>query len=545
MDFPGTLTRWTAPALAAILGLVSLLAGLVLSSGVKGPSPSSTSSPGITKPLPPTLPWVFAPISPEGTDGIQVSPTVAVGGVVFPLSFKPLVRSGGVLGGGIFGVVRNTLGAPLIRGALPSQNPANSVPLILANQSYLLTPFTTTPGALYLSQLAREGNELAMSATRSLDLSPLGGLIQPRGIASTPWRTWLVTEDLNLRGDRSPEAMVSYRRGKAVDPYGYGWPVELHPPDQDKDAVGARRLGMGRLGASTLVALPDSRSIYLGAGRLLYLYVADNPGDLSTGRLFAAQGVSDPNSGGLQLNWRDLGSLGESAITPRLEGKVSLGDLYDSANPGRDGQCPSGYTLTSPRECLRFRPAMESLAGRLEPRRAALVVGATGLPGAIGGLAYDPHNQILYLALPGGEADPATNPCGAVYSMPLGTETSVAGGLVGRRAQLVTAGWFAAKGCDSERVVHPTSLAVLPGGATLLVGEEGTAGRVWAMDPGQGHPTRALVSPAGLAVTGLHYQPDLLGQGYLMVALSAVAGTGRDTIRGMVGYLGPFPEYRF
>lgn len=199
-----------------------------------------------------------------------------------------------------------------------------------------------------------------------------------------------------------------------------------------------KQLALGRLSLEMGYVMPDRRSVYLtddGTNVRLYLFVADVPGELTSGTLYAArwrqrngnfrghvQPVRDPGgairhpvawhpvdrgntrAGAADLSWVNLGTASRDAIAGLLRDGTAFYDIFQTAKPNAAG-CPDGFTSVNVghhkpfRQCLKLRPSMEAAASRLETRRYAALRGATTEWRKMEGITYDPDGRRLYLAL--------------------------------------------------------------------------------------------------------------------------------------------------
>jgi len=87
--------------------------------------------------------------------------------------------------------------------------------------------------------------------------------------------------------------MAAYYGGDVtrLNPYAYGWPVEVTVDAEGTTQV-AKRYAIGRVALELPHVMPDRRTAYLtddGTNAGLYLFVADREGDLSAGTLCAAR----------------------------------------------------------------------------------------------------------------------------------------------------------------------------------------------------------------------------------------------------------------
>jgi uncharacterized protein len=475
------------------------------------------------------------------------------------------------------------------------------------------------PSAAWWTRVSVDGEGgLAARAARPVDLSALGGAGGLRGAASTPWGTALLVEGMegDARRIRPDGQRMDGYRADGYDPflfrryfrvparrpwvYDHGWALEISAAGDRA----VRRPALGRLAHADLVALPDGRTVYLADGAVnggLFLFVADRPGDLSSGALYAARWTQQRarDGGAGQLDWVPLGRADEAALEPELAaGALHFDEIFEVADPveappaddveavadtDREPSCPEGFSPVNTRwgaECLRLRAGVDPvLASRLETRRVAALGGATTELRGIRGLTWDPDHGVLYAALESVQKGMIPhnpewdvlgpdhirvdeNRCGGVYSLTVAEQavdtageaidspyvaTAMAGFLLGRPEGF---------GCAAGAPAGLRALTYLPGTGTLLLGEG--AGPhpnplVWAADVGALHAGRLagltpiLAAPPGASIAGLDVGRDAAGRGWVSVSIAhpwegVSGGEARPAAErlGLVGLLGPF-----
>jgi secreted PhoX family phosphatase len=293
---------------------------------------------------------------------------------------------------------------------------------------------------MYLSALAQDKRTGSLEAlsTRPIDLSGVrGGRLHCAG-SVTPWNSHLGSEEYEPDA-REPDAdltsMADYFGGDPgeLNPYNYGWAVEVKVLDEAGGTEVIKHYAMGRRSLELAYVMPDRRTVYLtddGTNVALFMFVADRPGDLSAGNLYAAhwiqregrqlpgparpprQGESpdsapDPHGrdgGAGALRWVSLGHTNADEIRREIRKGIEFADIFDVEEPD-GGSCPRGFRSVnsghgSPfRECLRLREGMAKAASRLESRRYAAYQGATTEWRKMEGLTHDPAGGRLFLAM--------------------------------------------------------------------------------------------------------------------------------------------------
>ncbi|MEW5313071.1 MAG: hypothetical protein WDW38_004665 [Sanguina aurantia] len=359
--------------------------------------------------------------------------------------------------------------------------------------------------------------------------------------------------------------------------YGYQFEVVV---DQEACVSAEKRFAMGRFGHGQSSVMPDNRTVYMSDEELgggFFKFVANTAGDLRSGSLYAAkitQQAASNNAITLGITWLPLGSSSDA----QLSGPASTMGFYDifstavlvsnyrrrglaqASNPSTSPDivsapfppampsapatpaavssraasnfhCPAGFTSINSRgtqECLAVKPGMEMYAAFFETRRYASLMGATMELSDFSGLALDPDFGRLVLAFSRVEGPMTGASVSGVtsYTILLSEDTC---------AVDPQTGLYATTSCT-----HNTN-------------------SIWALDTTPNRPslfnisrpgTRMLSAPAYTGLTGLNYQPNLLGNGYLLATLSspynartytpANGGQQPQLAKAVVGYIGPF-----
>ena len=551
-------------------------------------------------------PVVFAPLAPAETEAeqraVRTSPSLRIGHSAHTIAYHILLRSGDRLGGHTFGMLVDQRGKPLGR---VSHRPDFTSLIPAGDALFSLTHFEERPGAVYLTELAQdpEHGYLQARSTRPLDLSGVGGIYAPCAGSVTPWYSHLggeeyepdarafeaaVEHDSAIEGsframaryfDVDPKQASTEELAEVLQPYRYGFVTEI-TLDNSADQVAVeveKHYAMGRASIEVARVMPDGRSVYISddaSNGGLYLFVADNPGDLSAGRLFAMawrQKTSRPPTA--DLEWVDLGHASDGDIEEAIDQGGTFSDLFSVRDPDH---CPSRYRLINTRfgrECLRLRRGMGELASRLETRRYAALQGATTEWRKAEGLTVDTAAKQLFLAssehaqgmLDGqspfdddGRNDMriAANPCGGVWQFALGWDEAVGSGWVAQSARTALVGVAAGEGrnqCAVDAIANPDNLAAIDGHHTVLIAEDSGRGHqndaLWAYDWRQRRLTRVQTSPFGAEITSPYVYPNLNGRAYITSVIQhPYAESDRDRLRpgsgderAYVGYIGPLP----
>jgi secreted PhoX family phosphatase len=531
---------------------------------------------------------------------VLASPSAVVNGSTVAIGFNTILRSGDEVGGGVFGQLVDAQGNPLLAADgshyISSDNDFSS--LLTGKQDgklYMVSHFESRPAAMYLTELNQNPTTGSLTAvrTRPLDFSPVrGGWVHCAG-SVTPWGTHLGSEeyepDASLRNpatgsiDDYYNAMGAYYGGDllALNPYDYGWNVEVRVNSYDKANV-TKHYTMGRFAWELGYVMPNKKTVYAsddGTDVGLFRFEADKAGDLSSGTLYAAKWLQTSPDGApvgyAQLAWVNLGHASDAHIRELyLNKKITFGDLFAEKAPTKkeDGtyRCPAQFTLvkhTYGLECLKVKPGMDIAASRLETRRYAALKGATTEWRKMEGITYNPDMNQLYIAMSeinkgmedkadGGRNDirVALNDCGAVYALDL-DPNFVAHTMHGIVVGDPTSGTDDKNKCNIAGIANPDNITYMPGYDTLIIGEDSGSGHqndaIWSYNTRKGTLTRIETTPYGAESTSPYFYPNVNGFAYLMSVVQHPYGeSDQDQLdnpanaRAYTGYIGPFPAMK-
>ncbi len=488
--------------------------------------------------------------------------------------------------------------------------------LTFDDKLFLISHLESRPAGMYITGLDQnsETGELTPRWTHPIDFSEVrGGWVHCAG-SKTPWNTHLGSEEyepdarlvdpatgVKVKGDGSVDtyygAMFEYFGGQEkapeVNPYDYGYPVEVSIQNAAGKTKVVKHYAMGRVALELAYVMPDNRTAYLtDDGRMtgLYMFIADQPGDLSAGTLYAARWVQTSPSGvGLgeaNLAWINLGHASDDEIADYLTGKngkpkVTFADLFEASTPtsapNGDATCPKKHTLVAKgheqtagatyAECLDLQKGMKKVASRLETRRYAALQGATTELTKEEGITYDPDLKRLYIAMSdvtdgmldnasaeqysGKLAGPndvrvAQNRCGAVYAADISKKPNDTDGktikskyvavniypLVAGKTVDYTGTKYEGNTCDVDGIASPDNLSYLPKYKTLIIGEDTSSHRndmVWAYNTEKNELTRIQTTPYGSETTSVYWYPNINGFGYLMSVIQHPFGESDST----------------
>ncbi|WP_373501255.1 PhoX family phosphatase [Desulfococcus sp.] len=590
---------------------------------------SSSDNDDISKTPPPeedTQGVRFAGVDVPTTDAakrsVQASAAVTIDGKSHDIGFHTLMRSGQVFGAETFGLVHDQNGNPVIEvdGSqfISSDNDFSSL-IPKGDRLFNITHFESRPGAMYLSELRQDAatGQLTAVSTRSLDFSAWGGLWVPCAGSVTPWNSHLGSEEYPpdaraVEAAETPDDIDDYYKPmlryfgitdpfsadvtieqiqKAFHPYRYGYPVEVALDEEGGDTV-SKRYAMGRIALELAYVMPDRKTVYLsddGTNVGFFMFIADAPGDLTAGTLYAARWiqVTEENGGSADIEWISLGHAVQAGIKGMIDGGIRFSDIFETASPGTDGACPSGFTSINTeagQECLKVKPGMEIIASRLETRRYAAMKGASTEFRKEEGITFDTVNKKLYVAMSevsqgmedfkkngkvndgydrGGPNDIRLpyNACGCVYGLDVGPDAAVGSDYVVKNMKGVVSGTmktydknspYANNTCDVDGIANPDNLTFITGKDILIIGEDTGSGHqndaVWAYDIKKGELTRIETTPYGSETTSPYYYPNINGWAYLMSVIQHPYGesdtdklTDASEAAAYVGFIGPIP----
>ena len=435
----------------------------------------------------------------------------------------------------------------------------------------------------------------------NVDFAAVGGLWIPCAASPTPWGTHLAGEEDYDLFDRSKvdASLASTDRGllrqhQQATPYGYGYPVEVTVGRDGRTSV-KKHYSMGRASWELAHVMPDGKTVYYGDdGRYtgLFMYVADRPGNLGSGTLYAArwEQQSDQNGGAAKLTWIKLGHAADYEVAAMIEQErfsSTESTIFEFGDEAKAGFKTIKAGTKEP-EHVKLRPGKEQAAAFLESRRYAASLGATTEFNKMEGVTVDREDRKVYIAMSRIEEGMLANPddpadqiklpelgAGGVYVLTTATEAKDSEGnpIASEWAAVSMAGVPQLMGvdlaesdalgntADPEHIAEPDNLAFLPGMRTLFIDED--SGRhinnfMWAFNVDTGKLSRIVSGPAGAELTGLNVLGDWNGFAYVLTSfqhqgesldefeikdesLKAEIKTLIDPFVAAVGYLGGLP----
>lgn len=547
----------------------------------------------------------------------------------YPLSYQTLYHSGDKFGDHYAGMIVDKKGDPVLRsapdgGGQVAQGPfysyspdGNSLLGIRngSNTAYLLTHFeynteaanidaskapvqlyALLPSALNKAKVIqnKKTGQLKVVELSNVDASDSDGIWTPCQASQTPWGTHLGGEEYEPNAsefESEPfEAMNLYTgtlgktaKDGGANPYDYGYKFEVSIA-KSGEAKLVKHYAMGRLANELGDVMPDGRTVYMGddgADTVMFMFVADQAKNLSSGTLYAAlwmQRFAD-NAGEAQLKWIPLGHASDEQVRSLVKTGVSFSDIFEVATPSDVEQSPQSFhdykavyvypgtgQATSHLEYLKLKPGKEMAAAFLESRRYAAMLGASTEFTKMEGVTHNAHDKRLYMAMSyiskgmvysknsmpmitdrpvddiALDSDSKDLTCGAVYEGMLGTNQNDIDG------NQIHSDWVAYEmhgmvmgarnpfwqtkspldKCDTDRVANPDNLKYSEAMRTLFIGEDSANhlnNFVWAYNIDDKQATRIFSAPVGSENTGLQVVESWNGHAYLMSNVQHPAAT--------------------
>jgi len=355
---------------------------------------------------------------------------------------------------------------------------------------------------------------------------------------------------------------------RLTSPYFFGYIFEAGLKTNGS-SFGVKRMAMGRKSGELAFVMPDRRTAYMtddGTNTFLSVFVADEEGDLSAGKLFCARvnQTHNDSGGAFTIDWLDMGHATEEDVFAAVFGGATrpvFSDLFEASSPLNSSfpaVCPDTYTAvhgTDGLECLKVRPGQEMLASRIESRRYASYLGCTTEWSKMEGFTYSADSGKAYIAMSevrkgmedlmeDGQASDAYdagtgnhirlqhNPCGCVYEIDVDASTQMATAMRGMLCGKVESDGA----CSDPGIANPDNLAAIHGHMALLIGEDSSRrpnNALWRYDLESGTlQERIATTPLGAEVSSPYFYPDVGGFTYVtLIAQHPVApGFGQSAL---------------
>jgi uncharacterized protein len=400
----------------------------------------------------------------------------------------------------------------------------------------------------------------------NVDTSGVKGLWITCGASLSPWGTHLSSEEYepdafeaaknaqfkefieNLHGAVSASADPA-----KANPYHYGHmpEVTVHP---DGSGSIQKHYCLGRISHELVQVMPDHRTALMGDDSTnggLFVFVADQKNDLSSGSLYVAKvgaGFSvDPSQAPASLSWIKLGSATSAEIKTLAE-TVKPTDIFDRSKVDPSDPTYTKIYLGGKAEWLRLKPGMEKAAAFLETHRyAALVGGSLGFS-KMEGTTVNAKDKVAYSALSyckdsmvrgsekgwseaSGISIPKALNAGAVMAL------NLKAGLKDQLGIAINSEWMPAdtgalligedlpvsdalgNKANPDKIANPDNLKFSEKMRTLFIGEDSgmhVNNFLWAYNVDTKVLSRVMSTPAGAESTGLHAVDDINGWTYIM-----------------------------
>jgi len=371
------------------------------------------------------------------------------------------------------------------------------------SRGYLYTAWEERPAGI--SQLEIEWNtassEWDVLSGMMLNLSSVnGGWVLCFGSMS-PWGTPLLAEELYFTDTQDwNDATYNYHYdqerledylGYYPNPYDYGYIMEIDNPTTTEPNF-IKHFAMGRFSHENAQVMPDERTVYLsddGYDTVLFKFVADTVGNLSSGTLYSAKVTQDDSSDsattGFDVEWVEMASSSNSVIQTWIKeyNDITTADFIDGQNSYITDEEIRDWAEGRLNEDLNgdgtIGHAADDRVAFLESRKAAAALGASDEWNKMEGVGFNPNApDYLYLAMSvvgydmsdgQGDIDVTKNYCGIVYRMTLDDEWNV-----NRIEPVISGGPYTSSAtyeCDVNNLAGPDNLVVLDDGR-VLVGED-------------------------------------------------------------------------
>eukprot|EP01023_Acetabularia_acetabulum_P065554 TRINITY_DN869_c1_g1_i5.p1 TRINITY_DN869_c1_g1~~TRINITY_DN869_c1_g1_i5.p1 ORF type:complete len:693 (-),score=160.75 TRINITY_DN869_c1_g1_i5:162-2240(-) len=484
------------------------------------------------------------------------------------------------------------------------------------------------PSAIYIMELDQSDiGTLTVTGLRYINTTDVGGIWSPCGGSVSPWNTHLGGEEYppNARYFREvnsfeeflskdrfigtkvlywmkfygfyPKWVDIYNMRAHIKPYRYGYNFEVSVSPEGSTTV-VKHFSMGRTSIELPRVMPDNKTVYItsdGVNKAFLRFVADVPGDLSAGTLYASKfkQLDATNGGKFAVTWVDLGHATDdeligSSTTLEFDDIFEFRHPWIAKFPDNDG-CDEEYTSINSNiahECLKIKEGMELYASRFETERYAAMMGATTEFNKWEGITYSKYDNKIYSSISeirhgmednaikgvfndqfdkGGYNDIRLdyNPCGCVYVLDLDdsyTVTAMNGFLCGEayppspNAPVSDVdGAEVYNQCKIDKIANPDNIAAIDGHAGLIIAEDTNKHQndiLWYYDLQEDTMTRILSGPYGCEITGTYFYPNLNGFSYMTAVIqhpygesdsSKALDEGAFGYNGAIGYYGPFP----
>ncbi len=506
---------------------------------------------------------------------VNASSSVTVDGTAHAIGYNTILRSGDQRGSGIFGLMYDVDGNPLVmtdNSQYISDANDHSTLIDTAGKVFMVSQFESDNAGFYITELSQNSTsgELNAVETKPIDLAGIfGGWTHCAGMR-TPWKSHLGSEeyepDASVAGSANRiSAYFGENTGytnyvapatSRINAYNYGYAIEVSVTGADMGAGTfasnvnvAKHYSMGRMAHELSYVMPNGKTVYQSDDGTMvgfFRYEADTAEDLSAGTLYAAKltQTSATNGGSFDLEWINLGHATDGEIRTLIDGGITFSDIFDN-NGGDKVNCPADHTVVAANgitECLMLKPGMEKAAAFLESRRYAAMLGATTELNKEEGITYDAEHNRLFVAMSyveKGMLDANSredsrapnynhvridqNSCGIVYGLDVDANmvaSNMYAVVSGTPTTYDAASPYYGNTCDVNGIANPDNVSFIPGYNALIIGEDTGSGHqtdlIWSYNMGTAALTRIQTTPYGSETTSPYFYPNVNGFGYLM-----------------------------
>ncbi|AZB43421.1 DUF839 domain-containing protein [Bacillus sp. FJAT-42376] len=458
-----------------------------------------------------------------------------------------------------------------------SDAPDSNSMLRVGNEIYMITHYEyqtidaagksaygLVPASMSLTKMKQDKKtgKLTPEKVEKIDFSDVNGIWIPCNGSLSPWGTHLGSEEYepdarsfedtksSAYTQTSTYAKLYFGDEKKANPYFYGWIPEITVKPGGKTEV-VKHYSTGRFSHEQMTVMPDKRTAFFGddgGNTMMFMYVADKEKDLSSGTLYASKfkQTGTENGGSGELEWIRLGHGTDKEIKDLIDSGVKFSSIFDVSDTPKEGFTAVKTYANSKVEYLKLKPGMEKAAAFLEPRRYAAMKGATSEWNKMEGMAFNPKDKKVYVAMAdvskSMEKDASGNDPADHIQLPkrksgVTFEINLAGSQKDQAGTLIDSE-YAAKSINGllvgedlpeadafgntanpDKVASPDNLSYSEEMNALIIGEDSSQhinNFVWAYDLDTKKLERLLSVPAGAEATGLRMVENMMNHHYML-----------------------------
>ena len=393
----------------------------------------------------------------------------------------------------------------------------------------------------------------------NVDTSAVHGLWITCGASMSPWNTHLSSEEYEPDafeqgiGGPSPKGISKNFFGDeaAAKPYNYG-----HLPEVivNKDGSGSiiKHFCMGRISHELVHVMPDNRTVIMGDDYTnggFFMFIADVAKDLSAGKLYVAQYVSElTESSTGQIKWIELGHATSQEIENMVNvNNIQPSDIMESLTTNPNDTSYTEIILAKKKLWVKVKPGMEKAAAFLETHRYAALKGGSMAFTKMEGTTINIKDKVAYSALANIQDSMIKDNAAWVAAHNVSfTKKITAGGVLAHDltagqnttdGQPINSEWIPYQSkmllmgeditvdslgntANPDKIASPDNLKFSETLRTLFIGEDSgnhPNNFLWAYNVDtKADPVRLLSTPAGAESTGLHAVDSVNGWTYIM-----------------------------